>query len=323
MIETLTQPVARLDLSRSVTLLDPSAERRNRRWTSQLAEEETELEELARGERLAAEAPARERHAAPPNPGGLERALPQGGARRPVLSAFSDLPRPEASAEISGSESPPHDAAIAPVPPNPTGPRGQGDSDPEVERPHLPPPGSLLAKVAVDAPPAAVEQGPRRQDAGKTASPLSMAGFPEACIEQPAGKGSGVGRAAEAGFPKAAPGQDLALSRGVAAGRTGGAAREGAEAVGAALTPVQILSKPVPRYPEEALRRRVQGDVLVDVEFRYSGAVEVLGVRRGLGHGLNESAIEAARGISFAPARRDGRPVDTPATLRIRFQLLH
>jgi TonB family protein len=94
------------------------------------------------------------------------------------------------------------------------------------------------------------------------------------------------------------------------------------DATGALTTPVQILSKPCPRYPEEALGRGLQGDVLLDVEFRYSGAVEVLGVRRGLGHGLNESAIEAARKMRFVPARRDGRPVDTQATLRIRFQLL-
>jgi TonB family protein len=151
-----------------------------------------------------------------------------------------------------------------------------------------------------------------------------MAGFPEACVEQPLASGSLPGRAVEAGFPKAAPGSDLATNRGRTVSRAGAPAQDDTfgDATGALTTPVQILSKPCPRYPEEALGRGLQGDVLLDVEFRYSGAVEVLGVRRGLGHGLNESAIEAARKMRFVPARRDGRPVDTQATLRIRFQLL-
>jgi protein TonB len=85
--------------------------------------------------------------------------------------------------------------------------------------------------------------------------------------------------------------------------------------------PVRILSKPRPRYPAQELELGRQGDVLIDVEFRYSGVLEVLGVRQGLSPRLNESALEAARKIRFLPARRDGRPVDTQATVRIRFQL--
>jgi TonB family protein len=151
-----------------------------------------------------------------------------------------------------------------------------------------------------------------------------MAGFPEACIEQSVEGEGRTGRVIEAGFPKATPGSDGAANRRLPAGGTGTALQGEAvaEATATLTVPVRIFFKPQPRYPEEALRRGVQGDVLLDVEFRYSGAVEVLGVRRGLGHGLNESAIEAARKMRFAPARRDGRPVDTPATLRICFQLL-
>jgi TonB family protein len=84
---------------------------------------------------------------------------------------------------------------------------------------------------------------------------------------------------------------------------------------------VRILFKPRPRYPAQSIERRLQGDVLVDVEFRYSGALEILGVRQGLSPGLNESAIEAIRKIRFLPARQDGRPVDTQATVRIRFNI--
>jgi protein TonB len=85
--------------------------------------------------------------------------------------------------------------------------------------------------------------------------------------------------------------------------------------------PVRILSKPTPRYPTQELEFGLQGDVLVDIEFRYSGTLEILGVRQGLSQRLNESAVEAARKIRFLPARRDGRPVDTQATICIRFQI--
>jgi TonB family protein len=47
----------------------------------------------------------------------------------------------------------------------------------------------------------------------------------------------------------------------------------------------------------------------------------VLRVVRGLGHGLDESAIRAANGIRFKPAQRNGHPVDFRTTLTIVFRL--
>jgi TonB family protein len=49
--------------------------------------------------------------------------------------------------------------------------------------------------------------------------------------------------------------------------------------------------------------------------------VEVLGVERGLGHGLDESAMNAARKIRFKPAQRQGQAVDYNATVHIVFEL--
>ncbi len=89
----------------------------------------------------------------------------------------------------------------------------------------------------------------------------------------------------------------------------------------AAYDPVEITSKPDPVYTAEARRFQIQGDVLLRVVFSASGRVRVLAVAHGLGHGLDQAAIRAAEQIQFKPARRDGRPVDTAATLRILFQL--
>ncbi len=86
-------------------------------------------------------------------------------------------------------------------------------------------------------------------------------------------------------------------------------------------TPVAVTSKPNPIYTEQARKQRVQGEVLLQVVFTASGQVQVLRVVRGLGYGLDESAIQAAQRVRFIPAQRNGQPVDSTATLHIVFQL--
>jgi protein TonB len=85
--------------------------------------------------------------------------------------------------------------------------------------------------------------------------------------------------------------------------------------------PVEILFKPTPVYTDEARRLKVEGDVLLDVEFAASGAVSVLQVVRGLGHGLDEAATTAARQIRFKPAQTSGRPITFRTTVHIVFRL--
>jgi TonB family protein len=89
----------------------------------------------------------------------------------------------------------------------------------------------------------------------------------------------------------------------------------------ARVVPPEILSKPTPAYTEEARRARIEGEVLLEVVLEASGHVRVLRVVRGLGHGLDESAVRAAEQISFKPAMRDGQPSDSTAVLHIIFQL--
>jgi TonB family protein len=96
--------------------------------------------------------------------------------------------------------------------------------------------------------------------------------------------------------------------------------RRAAEDV-APLTPVNVTSKPSPVYTDQARKQRVEGEVLVQVVFTASGQVQVLRVVRGLGYGLDESAVQAAQKVRFVPAQRNGQPVDSTATLHIVFQL--
>ena len=83
----------------------------------------------------------------------------------------------------------------------------------------------------------------------------------------------------------------------------------------------QILDKPRPAYTEEARRLEIEGEVQLEVVFGASGEVHILRVVRGLGHGLDENAVVAAKAIRFLPAKRDGHTVDSTAMVHIIFQL--
>ncbi len=87
--------------------------------------------------------------------------------------------------------------------------------------------------------------------------------------------------------------------------------------------PVEILYKPKPVYTDEGRAKRIEGDVLVQVVFRASGDVQVERVVRGLGYGLDEAAMAAARQIKFKPATQNGQPVDFPAVAHITFELAY
>lgn len=87
------------------------------------------------------------------------------------------------------------------------------------------------------------------------------------------------------------------------------------------LTPVEILYKPRPAYTEEARQLHVEGEVLVEVMFTAAGQLQVRRVVKGLGHGLDESALRAAQQIRFRPAQRDGSPYDSAALVHIVFEL--
>jgi len=72
------------------------------------------------------------------------------------------------------------------------------------------------------------------------------------------------------------------------------------------VVPVELLFKPKPEYTTEARQLRVEGEVLVEVVFAASGELRVQRVVRGLGHGLDESALRRRdRFVSTPPKRMD------------------
>jgi TonB family protein len=85
--------------------------------------------------------------------------------------------------------------------------------------------------------------------------------------------------------------------------------------------PAEITFKPRPIYTEEGRQLKIEGEVLLDVVFSANGQIRIVKVVHGLGHGLDESAVQAAQKIQFKPALRDGHPTDFEAVLHITFQL--
>jgi TonB family protein len=88
-----------------------------------------------------------------------------------------------------------------------------------------------------------------------------------------------------------------------------------------ATTPVEITFKPKPVYTSEARQMRLEGEVLLEVMFGANGELKVNRVVRGLGHGLDEAAGDAANKMRFKPAMRDGVAVDSTAIVHVSFQM--
>lgn len=92
---------------------------------------------------------------------------------------------------------------------------------------------------------------------------------------------------------------------------------------GAATTPVEITFKPNPVYTDEARSLKLEGEVLLEMSFSANGTLQVNRVVKGLGHGLDEAAMAAAKKIRFKPALRNGQPVDSTAIVHVVFQLAY
>lgn len=204
--------------------------------------------------------------------------------------------------------------------------------------------GGSSAKPTVKAPVQAVQTGgfgdPNGVPGlGKKDSKVMIASLGGFDLPAGPGYGNGSGGArgirgtvASSGFGNgvAGPGYGNGEGRGGAVAQAGFADATAAPApsskphvqeVKAHLTPVEIVSKPRPAYTDEARRLHLEGEVLLDVVFTASGQIRVLRVVRGLGHGLDESALRAAQQIRYRPALRDGRPTDSNAVVHIVFEL--
>ncbi|MBI2188840.1 MAG: energy transducer TonB [Acidobacteria bacterium] len=107
---------------------------------------------------------------------------------------------------------------------------------------------------------------------------------------------------------------------GIGEGRGGGTGG-GPYRPGAGIEPPRLLHEVKAVYTEDARRRGLTGDVLLEIVVRRDGSVGEVTVIRALGAGLEARAIEAVRQWRFAPARRYGTPVDVIVEVAVEFTL--
>lgn len=127
------------------------------------------------------------------------------------------------------------------------------------------------------------------------------------------GDGGGAGTGAGTGIGE---GDGAGVGPGSGGGTGGGPYR-----AGSGITPPSIIREVKPDYPQDARRRGLEGDVVVEIIVRADGSVGQVRLLQGLGGGLDERAIAAVRQWRFDPARRRGTPVDVVVEIAVEFRM--
>ncbi len=186
-----------------------------------------------------------------------------------------------------------HSLIASPLPPRAPAPVAQA------------PPPESSPPVTVDGPIASVASDERTQLGVPTAAAVNDSGGP--------GRGGGAGTNAGGGIGEGA-------GSGVGPG-SGGGFGGGAYRPGSGITPPRVLREVKADYTEAARRRGLTGDVVLEVVVQRDGSVGDVRLLHGLGMGLDERAVAAVRQWRFAPAERQGTPVDVIVEVGVEFRL--
>ena len=103
---------------------------------------------------------------------------------------------------------------------------------------------------------------------------------------------------------------------------TGGGFGGGAYRVGSGITPPALIKQVRPNYTKDALAKKVQGPVVLEVVILAEGKVGPVRILQGLSAGLNQKAIECVRQWLFVPGKFKGQPVDVIAEIEVNFSIL-
>ena len=130
------------------------------------------------------------------------------------------------------------------------------------------------------------------------------------------GRGTGVGSGTG---PGVGPGSGGGMGGGSGGGIGSGV---GPYVVGGGVKAPVAIYQPLPIYTEEARKARAEGIVMIQAVIRRDGSVDSFKVLRGLGYGLDESAINTiATKWRFKPGTLNGTPVDVQANIEVSFRL--
>ena len=130
-------------------------------------------------------------------------------------------------------------------------------------------------------------------------------------------QGPGTGGGAGTGH---GTGSGEGLGSGIGDG-SGGGMGGGPYRPGSGIEPPRLLREVKAQYTDEARRRSISGDVILEIVVRSNGTVGEVKVLQGLGAGLDQRAVEAVRQWRFDPAKRRGTPVDVLVEVAVEFML--
>lgn len=176
---------------------------------------------------------------------------------------------------------------------------------PKIEEPEPTP------KAPEPLPPVEAPVVARSNDAETQAGVLEQQ--PPAPPSRGPGEGGGAGTGKGTGLGE---GTGTGIGEGEGGGEGGGPFRPGS-----GIAPPRLLSEVKPDYTEDARRRGIEGEVVMEIVVRRDGRVGEVRVLRGLGAGLDQQAIQAVRRWTFAAATRKGRPVDVIVEVAVEFTL--
>jgi protein TonB len=128
------------------------------------------------------------------------------------------------------------------------------------------------------------------------------------------GSGGGAGTGTGTGIGE---GKGSGIGEGSGGGYGGGAYR-----MGSGITTPVVVRKVQPAFTDDALARKIQGEVTVEVVILKDGTVRPMRVVRGLSADLDERALQAAAQWKFIPGQFQGKPVDVIAEIIVSFNIL-
>jgi TonB family protein len=127
------------------------------------------------------------------------------------------------------------------------------------------------------------------------------------------GRDGGAGTGAGSGLGQ---GDGPGVGPGSGGGTGGGPFRPGS-----GLEPPRLRHEVKPDYPDEARRKGLSGEVLLEIVVRRDGSVGDVKLLHGLGSLLDERAMEVVRQWRFDPARRQGAPIDVIVEVSVEFRM--
>ena len=134
----------------------------------------------------------------------------------------------------------------------------------------------------------------------------ALEGFDNVAANAGSGTGGGIG-----------DGDGSGLGPGTGGGFGGGAYR-----LGSGISPPLPLKTVRPTYTKDALAKKVEGEVILEVIILAEGKIGRVHILRGLSAGLNQKAIECVRQWRFVPGKFKDQPVDVVAEIVVEFSIL-